>query len=57
MQDLDGIQAPRSYITMASSGGCCQDLNLSSFLYAASSKVVTTIGIIAVNRIGAMQDE
>ena len=31
-------------------------MNLSSFLNAACSKVVTALGITAANRVGAMQD-
>jgi len=42
---------------MASSGGCCQDSKLSSFLNAACSKVFMALGIIAVNRTRAMQDD
>ncbi len=34
-----------------------KSLNLSSFLYAACSKAVMTIGITAANKVGAMQDE
>jgi hypothetical protein len=57
MQDVTCNPAPRVYITMASSGGCCQDSKLSSFLNAACSEVVMALGIIAVSRIGAIQVE
>jgi len=51
------MTSPWHYLEMASSGGCCQDLNCFSFLYAACSKVVMTIGITVVNRVGEMHDE
>ena len=57
MQDMKCTPAPRCYIIMASAGGCCQDLNLSSFLYATCSKVGMAMAITAVKRVGAMQDE